>query len=546
MPRRTRPSIAPALHVDVPWQGYELREPVGPASPGEAVEGDPVNASESGPVSIAEAFVRNAERAPEKLCLRFEGEEISYQGMRERAEGFGAGLAAWGLRPGERVALFLGNHPDLLAAYVGTHLAGGVVVPVNTQYRKGELRHIFGDAGVRLCLTDEERMPEVERAREDLPELEAVIEAGPGFEDFLGEMPSPKLPRGEDLAVIAYTSGTTGRSKGAMLLHRNLVANAEAVCEAWRWTGEDTLLLTLPLFHSHGLMVGAHGTFLTGAGAELHRKFDATAAYDALLDGKVTMFFGVPTMYTRLLREARARDERPRPIRLYVSGSAPLSPQAFDEFEQLFGERILERYGMTETIMNLTNPYEDERRPGTVGRPFPGQEARVVDVETREPLAEGEIGEIEVRGPNVFPGYWNRPDATEESFDAEGWFATGDLGSVGEDGYFTISGRAKELIISGGFNVYPREVEDVIEGCPGVSEVAVVGLPDPEFGESVVAVIVPEDPGLTAEKVTSFCREELAGYKKPREVVFVDDLPRNALGKVLKHRIREGLSEPEE
>jgi malonyl-CoA/methylmalonyl-CoA synthetase len=373
-----------------------------------------------------------------------------------------------------------------------------------------------------------------------------MIEAGTGFEDFLGETQSLEMPRGEDLAVIAYTSGTTGRSKGAMLLHRNLVANAEAVCEAWRWTGEDTLLLTLPLFHSHGLMVGAHGTFLTGAGAELHRKFDATAAYDALLDGRVTMFFGVPTMYTRLLREARARDERPRPIRLYVSGSAPLSPQAFDEFEQRFGERILERYGMTETIMNLTNPYEGERRPGTVGRPFPGQEARVVDVETREPLAEGEIGEIEVRGPNVFPGYWNSPDATEESFDAEGWFATGDLGSVGEDGYFTISGRAKELIISGGFNVYPREVEDVIEGCPGVSEVAVVGLPDPEFGESVVAVVVPEDPGLTAEKVTSFCREELAGYKKPREVVFVDDLPRNALGKVLKHRIREGLSEPEE
>jgi malonyl-CoA/methylmalonyl-CoA synthetase len=354
------------------------------------------------------------------------------------------------------------------------------------------------------------------------------------------------MPRGEGLAVIAYTSGTTGRSKGAMLLHGNLVANAKAVCEAWHWTGEDTLFLALPLFHTHGLMVGAHGTFLTGSGAELHRKFDAATAYDALLDGRVTMFFGVPTMYTRLLREAGARDERPRPIRLYVSGSAPLSPQAFDEFEGLFGERILERYGMTETIMNLTNPYEGERRPGTVGRPFPGQEARVVDVETREPLADGEIGEIEVRGPNVFPGYWNRPDATEASFDGEGWFATGDLGSVGEDGYFTISGRAKELIISGGYNVYPREVEEVIEGCPGVSEVAVVGLPDPEFGERVVAVVVSEDPGLTAEKVTSFCREDLAGYKKPREVVFVDDLPRNALGKVLKHRVREGLGELEE
>src|SRR5215203_1925473 len=372
-----------------------------------------MGASERGLASIAEAFVTNAERSPEKLCLRFEGEEISYRSLCARAEGFGAGLAAWGLRPGERVALFMGNHPDLLAAYVGTHLAGGVVVPVNTQYRKGELGHIFGDAGVRLCLTDVERKPELERTREDLPELEAVIDAETGFEDFLGETLDQQLPRGDDLAAIAYTSGTTGRSKGAMLLHRNLVANARAVCEAWYWTGEDTLFLALPLFHTHGLMVGAHGTFLMGSGAELHRKFDAAVAYDALLEERVTMFFGVPTMYTRLLREAEAREERPAPIRLYVSGSAPLSPQ-------------------------------------------------VVDVETREPMPDGEIGEIEVRGPNVFPGYWNRPDATDESFDQEGWFATGDLGSVGEDGYYTISGRAKELIITGGYNVYPREVEEVI------------------------------------------------------------------------------------
>jgi malonyl-CoA/methylmalonyl-CoA synthetase len=505
-----------------------------------------MGASERNLASIAEAFVTNAERSPEKLCLRFEGEEISYRSLCARAEGFGAGLVAWGLRPGERVALFMGNHPDLLAAYVGTHLAGGVVVPVNTQYRKGELGHIFGDAGVRLCLTDAERKPELERTREDLPELEAVIEAETGFEGFLGESLDQQLPRGDDLAVIAYTSGTTGRSKGAMLLHRNLLANARAVCEAWHWTGEDTLFLALPLFHTHGLMVGAHGTFLMGSGAELHRKFDATVAYDALLEGRVTMFFGVPTMYTRLLREAEIRGERPAPIRLYVSGSAPLSPQAFDEFEGLFGECILERYGMTETIMNLTNPYEGERKPGTVGRPFPGQEARVVDVETREPLADGEIGEIEVRGPNVFPGYWNRPDATDESFDQEGWFATGDLGCVGEDGYYTISGRSKELIISGGYNVYPREVEEVIEGCPGVSEVAVVGLPDPEFGERVVAAVVREDQGLTAEKVTDYCREDLASFKKPRDVVFVEELPRNALGKVLKHRVRDELIEPEE
>jgi malonyl-CoA/methylmalonyl-CoA synthetase len=497
------------------------------------------------PASIVEAFIRNAERAPDKLCLRFEDEEWTYQKLGDRVERFAAALGAWGLRPGDRVALFLGNSPDFLAAYLGTHLAGGVVVPVNTQYRRVELRHIFDDAGVRLCFTDGQQRPELERVCGDVPDLESVIEVGPQLENFLsgaGER-EPGLPEGEDLAVIAFTSGTTGRSKGAMLVHRNLIANAEAVCRAWRWTAEDTLLLALPLFHVHGLMVGAHGTFFTGASAELHRSFDAARVYDALLEGRVTMFFGVPTMYARLLREAEVRAGRPRPLRLYVSGSAPLSPQAFEEFERLFGERILERYGMTETIMNLTNPYDGERRPGTVGRPFPGQEARVVDIKTREPVPAGEVGEIEVRGPHVFAGYWNRLDATEESFDENGWFRTGDLGSVSGDGYFTISGRSKELIISGGYNVYPREVEEVVEGCPGVAEVAVVGLPDPEFGERVVAAVVRDDPGLTAEKVVDFCREDLAGYKKPRQVVFVDALPRNALGKVLKHEVRKELME---
>jgi malonyl-CoA/methylmalonyl-CoA synthetase len=498
------------------------------------------------PASLVEAFVCNAARAPEKLCLRFEGDEWTYGRLHQQAVTFAAALRTWGLRPRDRVSLYLENCPDFLAAYLGTHLAGGVVVPVSSQYRRVELRYILGDAGVRLCLTDRERRPELERGT--LPDLEAVIEAGQELQGFLdaAETYKPGLPEGEDLGVIAYTSGTTGRSKGAMLLHRNLIANAEAVCTAWRWTEEDRLLLTLPLFHTHGLMVGAHGTFFTGASAELHRRFDAAAVYDALLSGRFTMFFGVPTMYTRLLRDAEARAERPPPLRLYVSGSAPLSPQAFEEFERVFGQRILERYGMTETIMNLTNPYDGERRPGTVGRSFPGQEARVVDIKTREPLKPGEIGEIEVRGPHVFAGYWNRPDATEESFDKDGWFRTGDLGFVGEDGYFTITGRSKELIISSGYNVYPREVEEVVEGCPGVSEVAVVGLPDPEFGERVVAAVVRDDPDLSAEEIVNFCRKNLAGYKKPRQVVFVDALPRNALGKVLKHVVRNELSEAEE
>lgn len=502
----------------------------------------------SRPSSIVEAFVHHAERAPEKPCLRFEDEEWTYGSLHQRAQAFGAALRGRGLEPGDRVALFLENRPDLLAAYLGTQLSGGVVVPVNTQYRRTELRHIFEDSGARLCLTDGERRAEVDRVRADLTRLETVVEVGEELEDFLGSGTEHEfgMPDGEDLAVVAYTSGTTGRSKGAMLLHRNLAANAAAVCEAWRWVEEDRLLLALPLFHTHGLMVGAHGTFFMGSSAELHRRFDAAKAYDALLAGRVTMFFGVPTMYTRLLREAAQRDERPAPLRLYVSGSAPLSPQAFEEFERLFGERILERYGMTETIMNLTNPFDGERRPGTVGGPFPGQEARVVDLETRKPLPAGEDGEIEVRGPHVFAGYLNRPDATEESFDADGWFRTGDLGSVSEDGYYTISGRAKELIISGGYNVYPREVEEVLERCPGVAEAAVVGLPDPEYGERVVAAVVRDDPSLTAGTVTEFCREELASYKKPREVAFVDELPRNALGKTLKHRVREKLMESEE
>ncbi|MDQ3926142.1 MAG: acyl-CoA synthetase [Actinomycetota bacterium] len=500
------------------------------------------------PASIVEAFIRHAEDAPEKLCLRFEGERWTYERLRSRAETFATALRSWGLRAGERVALFLANSPDFLVAYLGTHLAGGVVVPVNIQYRQVELRHIFDDAGVRLCLTDGERRPELERLREDLPKLEAVIEAGEELDAFLGTAGAydPEPPHGGDLAVIAYTSGTTGRSKGALLLHRNLAANAEAICEAWRWTADDHLLLTLPLFHTHGLMVGAHGTFFAGASSELWREFDAAGVYDALLTGSFTMFFGVPTMYTRLIREAEARDERPRPLRLYVAGSAALSPNAFEEFERLFGERILERYGMTETGMNLTNPYDGERRPGTVGRPFPGQEARVVDLETREPLPAGEIGEIEVRGPHVFVGYRNRPDATEEVFDEDGWFRTEDLGFVSEDGYFTITGRTKELIISGGYNVYPREVEEVLEGCSGIAEVAVVGLPDEEFGEKVIAAVVPDAAELTEEEVKGFFQDKLANYKKPRQVVFVDALPRNALGKVLKHEVREELSEPKE
>ncbi len=497
------------------------------------------------PASVVEAFLQMSERVPDKLCLRFQGKAMSYAELRRSAEAFAAGLCSWGLRRGERVALWMENSPDFLAAYLSIHLVGGAVVPINTQYRQWELHHILSDAAVRLCFVDEPLRPELAHLERKLPGLELVVETGAPLKRFLieGQPYRGRLPESEDLALIAYTSGTTGRSKGAMLLHRNLLANIRAISAAWRWTADDHLLLTLPLFHMHGLLVGANGTFVSGGSIELHRDFSVVNVYDALLAGSVTMFFGVPTMYTRLLAEAGRRHEKPPPLRLYVSGSAPLSAQTFVEFEQAFGQHILERYGLTETGMNTTNPYDGDRRPGTVGVPFPGQEARVVHPHTREPLPPDTDGEIEVRGPHVFKGYWNQPEATAECFTADGWFRTGDLGHVSGDGYFTITGRAKELIISGGYNVYPREVEEVLQGCPGVAEVAVVGLPHPELGEQVAAAIVRSDLALTAEEVIAFCRNQLASYKKPRHVVFVDALPRNAMGKIQKYVLSKQLGE---
>jgi malonyl-CoA/methylmalonyl-CoA synthetase len=516
--------------------------------------------------SIIEAVLRHARTQPRRVALIFEGREWCYAEIAAEAERFARALVAAGVRPADRVALFLENCPEFVTAYLGTHRAGCIAVLVNTQYREGELRHIMTDAGVRLCVTSAVGAAELRRlALPDLSLLVAGDEAphpllsprpagrGAGGEDPLPALPEPEMP-----AVLAYTSGTTGRSKGALLTHRNLIANIEAVTAAWRWTDADRLLLALPLFHTHGLMVGLHGTLYTGASAVLRRHFDAAAVLESLHDPAISMFFGVPTMYARLVAEADRRADRDAPaslppaslhMRLFVSGSAPLSAQLFADFERVFGQRILERYGMTETIMNLTNPYDGERRPGTVGGPFPGQEARVVDARPRPPGAQrtplpaGEIGEIEVRGPNVFTGYWNRPDATAEAFSADGWFRTGDLGWCSADGYFTITGRAHELIISGGYNVYPREVEDLLARHPAVAEVAVLGLPDDDLGERVVAaVVLRAGNAADAEEIIAFCRERLASYKKPRQVVFVASLPRNALGKVQKHLLARQLS----
>lgn len=515
------------------------------------------------------AFQDACTRRPEAPFLLWQGVPISFAAMLAAVMAQAAQLQTLGVQPGDRVALFLGNGPAFVAGYLGTHMLGAIVVLVNTQYRETELRHILSDSAAAVCLTDAAHAAELLPLRADLPDLREVVcvegsSQTAAMQEFStgSAFPAPnvQLPAPDAVALIGYTSGTTGRSKGAMLTHANLMANSAAVTRAWRWTNADRLLLTLPLFHIHGLGVGLNGALTTGCSIDLRARFDAAEALDALEGGTITMFFGVPTMYVRLLDEARRRMEatgRPlaagRHVRLFVSGSAALAPQTFAEFEELFGQRILERYGMTETVMNTTNPYEGERRAGTVGMPFPGQEARIVDVQTRQPLPDGHVGEIQVRGPHVFAGYWRNPQASTAAFDSDGWFNTGDLGQRSADGYITISGRARELIITGGYNVYPREIEEVLQTHPLVAEAAVFGLPDAEFGEQIIAVVVPAaewrthlpDAGAGQQlqhDLIAWCRARLAGYKKPRRVVLVESLPRNAMGKIQKHILREQVA----
>jgi malonyl-CoA/methylmalonyl-CoA synthetase len=507
--------------------------------------------------SIVEHFLELADAEPERPLLHFEGRHWSRGELADRVRAFADGLRGEGLASGDRVALFLENRPAFIVAWLGVQLSGAVGVPINTAYREVELGHILGHAGVRVAITDQAGIAHLAPLLADHPALELLVlveaEAPPlapnvrvlHYAELLtrGRPGAEFVPlQGGELAALGYTSGTTGRAKGAMLRHGNLLANARAVTSAWEWTQGDRLLLTLPLFHAHGLMVGLHGTLVSGGELDLRRKFQAPEVLQALAaEPAPSMFFGVPTMYGRLVEEARRTSARIHPLRLMVSGSAPLSASLHAEVEQAFGQRILERYGMTETGMNTTNPYRGERRPGTVGHPFPGQEARVVDPRTRAPLPVGETGEIEVRGPNVFAGYWEDPQATAAAIDLQGWFATGDLGSVDGEGYFHITGRARELIISGGFNVYPREVEELLLTHPGVAEVAVLGLPDPDLGEQVVATIVPRGEAPSPEALIDYCREHLASFKKPRRITFVEALPRNALGKVQKHVLRAAL-----
>jgi malonyl-CoA/methylmalonyl-CoA synthetase len=504
-------------------------------------------------MNLLDLFAIPRRRTPEKPALRFRDAAaetvLTYDRLFAAADSLAAGLAAWGLRKGDRVAFFLGNRPEFVVAYLAVIRLGAVMVPINLAYRRREIAHMLQDAEPRLMITDRSLLPILDELEaEDRRCLERVILAEE-LEGLHGDPAAsfvPSVVAGGDAAMLLYTSGTTGRSKGAIITHDNVLATVTGLLAAWAWEPADSLLLSLPLFHTHGLVVGLHTALAAGATVHLRRRFEAGDAAADLLAGEATLFFGVPTLYVRLVEEFRRRNAAGERIsldclRLFCSGSAPLAPETFVAFRELTGHDILERYGMTETGMNLSNPYAGPRLPGTVGTPLPGVSIRIVDRQDAD-LPAGAEGDLLVAGSNVFAGYWRALEKTAESFvhDDLGrrWFRTGDLAREdAANGYITLLGRSRELILTGGFNVYPREVEEVVATWPGVREAAVAGRPHPEWGEVPVAFLVVESPFDTATEaaLVNFCKSQMAGFKVPRRFEYLEALPRNALGKVQKH-----------
>jgi len=465
-------------------------------------------------------------------------------------------LDSLALPPASRIAVHADKSVESLLLYLAVLRAGHVYLPLNTAYQAAELEYFIQDAEPALLVGSRRSLPWLAplAARLGTPHLLTLDDDRSGS---LLERAAPlseyhrPLPRAaDDLAVIVYTSGTTGRSKGAMLTHGNLASNARVLHQAWGWAehargadrrdgGGDVLIHALPIFHVHGLFVACHGALLSGSRMLWFSKFDARAVLARLPEA--TVFMGVPTMYVRLLAEPGLSRTACRGIRLFVSGSAPLLAETFAEWEQRSGQRILERYGMSETVMLTSNPYHpaDARRAGTVGWPLPGVGLRICN-ERGQPLPAGEVGGVEVRGPSVFKGYWRMPDKTAEDFTADGWFSTGDVGRVAADGCLSLVGRSKDLIISGGYNVYPAEVEGYLNALPGVAESAVVGVPHADFGEAVIALVVPKPGAQPApEELVATLKSQIAGFKVPKRALLVDELPRNAMGKVQKNLLRE-------
>jgi malonyl-CoA/methylmalonyl-CoA synthetase len=456
---------------------------------------------------------------------------------------YAAGLRELGLQPGDRVAVQVEKSAENIALYLAVLRLGGIYVPLNTGYVAREIEYFFRDASPKICVVAPERMEALAPIARDAG-VEQCLTLGADGTGSLPEIvakhsaPASIVEREpNDLAVICYTSGTTGRSKGAMISHGNLLSNANTLVAEWGFTANDVLLHALPLYHIHGLFVALHCALLSRMKVHLLPKFEVSAVLAAL--ERATVMMGVPTFYTRLLADERLEREAVRNVRLFISGSAPLLTDTFDQFAARTGHRILERYGMTETGMIASNPLDGERRAGTVGRPLPGVDVRITSQDGAR-LPPGEIGNVEVKGPNVFQGYWRMPEKTATEFRADGYFITGDLGTLEPDGYLRLIGRAKDLIISGGLNVYPKEIEEAIDALPGVDESAVFAIPHPDFGEAVAAAVTLK-PGATLgeAEIIATLRQQLAAFKTPKRVYIVAELPRNAMSKVQKAVLRE-------
>lgn len=471
------------------------------------------------------------------------GERISYAELVARTGRMANALAGLGVAPGDRVAAQVEKSVEAIVLYLGTVRAGGVFLPLNTGYTPAEIEYFVGDAEPAVFVCDPGKAEALQAAADAAGAKVVTLDAkGQGTLTDAAAAAQEAFETvqrtADDLAALLYTSGTTGRSKGAMLTHGNLVSNALALREAWRYSADDVLIHALPIFHTHGLFVATNVTLFSGASMVFLPRFDPDRIL-ALLP-RATVLMGVPTFYVRLLEDARLTPEATAHMRLFVSGSAPLLAETHREWQARTGHAILERYGMTETNMNASNPYEGDRVAGTVGMPLPGVEIVVTDPETGAGLARGEIGMIEVRGPNVFKGYWRMPDKTAAELRDNGFFITGDLGRIDEKGYVHIVGRGKDLIITGGYNVYPKEIEAEIDAIPGVLESAVVGVPHRDFGEGVTAVVVPTGKVELGEAdILKGLEDRLAKFKLPKRVVFVDELPRNTMGKVQKNLLRE-------
>ncbi|MBD3647208.1 MAG: malonyl-CoA synthase [Pseudomonadales bacterium] len=469
----------------------------------------------------------------------------SYGDLDELSGRYASLFRSLGLNPGDRVIVQIDKCPEALMIYFGCLRAGLVYLPLNTAYREHELEYFIEDAEPSLIVC----APESEDFFMDNSEAEVrtldsqgkgSVTVGLAASDSAFE---PTECAADDTAVILYTSGTTGRPKGAMITHGNLLSNATTLHRAWGWCADDVMLHALPIFHIHGLFVATHLPVLNASPIIFLDHFDPATVIELLPEA--TVYMGVPTNYTRLLTNPNLNRDICRNMRLFTSGSAPLLAQTFHEFHERTGHTIVERYGMTETGMNTSNPLGGPRKPGTVGPPLEGVDIRIVDDENTE-VKTGEPGNLLVKGDNVFKGYWRMPGKTNEEFTADGFFKTGDMASIDDDGYVSIVGRSKDMIISGGLNVYPKEVEIVINEIAGVKESAVIGIPDEDFGELVTAIVVPEDSGQVTEKaIISYLKNNLANFKVAKRVHFVEELPRNTMGKVQKNLLRENFSPPE-